>query len=383
MAGAQPAPALTPAVIWSAVAVRKMRAAAVEGLMALPRRGMEVGGLLLGSVNERAPYLFSIEDICPVPCEHRFGPGFSLSEADHARLREQLASVRAFGEHCVVGFFRSRTGPGGRAEFDQADRELLDNYFDDPAHIFLAIHPRSYHRCDARIYFRSGSRLSTTDRVCELRELEPASAAGAREPGSESAAPAEAPASGSRTVAEPQTPEPPAEFLLEIAPRSRRMPAGAWVAGLFCGVALAGFLAVHFRATSATPPQPDPPPPAAAVPLPAVASSPSSVSAEPENSAQPERLARRALSLENIQPAIPESIRARMTEPVSVTLRVDIDETGRAVAVRPAEYTGGIQRYLAQRAADAARSARFRPAESVSGRPLASTETITVVVEPK
>jgi hypothetical protein len=365
MAGAQPAPIFAPAVSWSGEAIRKLRTLAVDGLLALPQRGMETGGLLLGSVSERAPFLFSIEDVCPIPCEHRFGPGFTLSDADHEALRDQLASARACGEHCVIGFFRTRTGPGASTFFDEADRDLVDNYFDDPSHIFLALHPRSLTRCEAAVYFWTGGRLTTTGRVCELSEL--TLAAGPGEPPPERA----------------PEPEPQPSFMLETAPQPRRPSITMWFVGVLCGLALGGFLVVHYRDSGRTLPEPEPPE-AAAVPSPPPAAPEPQAQPQPQAELPPEAepVARRALSLEAIRPGVPESIAARLTEPVHLILRVDIDETGHVTSARPAEYSDGMRRYLAQRAAEAARAARFRPAESASGRPLPSTETITVTVHP-
>lgn len=368
MAGAQPAPILAPAVSWSGEAIRKLRALAVDGLLKLPQRGVETGGLMLGSVSERAPYLFSVEDVCPIQCEHRFGPGFTLSEADHEALREQLASARACGEHCVIGFFRTRTGPGASTFFDEADRDLIDNYFDDPSHIFLAVHPRSLSRCEAAVYFWAGGRLTTTGRVSELSEL-------ALTASSSELPPAE--------PAEPTEPEPQPPFVLEIAPRPRRTSLATWFVGVLCGLALGGFLVVHSRNSSPSAPKAEPPAAALPPPPPAVPEPEAQPRPQAEIPPQAEPIARRALSLEEIRPEVPESIAARLTGPVRLTLRVDIDERGQVISARPPEYSDGLRRYLAQRAAEAARAARFRPAESASGRPLPSTETITVTIHPR
>lgn len=367
MAGAQPAPIFAPAVSWSGEAIRKLRALAVDGLLKLPQRGMETGGLLLGSVSERAPFLFSVEDVCPIPCEHRFGPGFTLSDSDLEALREQLASARACGEHCVIGFFRTRTGSGASTFFDDADRDLIDNYFDDPSHIFLAVHPRSLTRCEAAVHFWTGGRLTTTGRASELSELALTTAPG--EPPSD----------------EPAEPEPQQPYALEIAPQPRRPSLIAWFIGVLCGLALGGFLVVHYRNSGS--PDPVPEPPGTAVPPLAPAASEPQPQPHPQPQAEPpppaEPIARRALSLEEIRPEVPESIAARLTEPVRLTVRIDVAETGLVISARPAEYSDGLRRYLAQRVAEAVRAARFRPAESASGRPLPSTETITVTIHPR
>src|SRR5260370_40530496 len=53
----------------------------VEGYRSLPKRGAEVGGILLGRVDRQAKSIV-VEDIEPIPCEHVTGPAYALSEAD-------------------------------------------------------------------------------------------------------------------------------------------------------------------------------------------------------------------------------------------------------------------------------------------------------------
>ena len=93
-----------------------------------------------------------------------------------------------------------------------------------------------------------------------------------------------------------------------------------------------------------------------------------------------EPIVQRALALDEVQPVIPDSIRNRISEPITVKVIAQVNQNGRVISAKPAEYAGGLERYLAQQAADAARSVRFRPAMSAAGLPLAASEELTITV---
>ena len=99
----------------------------VEGLKSLPRRGLEVGGLLLGRVIGEAVW---IERYKRIDSNHRFGPQYILDEEDRIVLESTANSILEAGELSVVGLYRSQTRPG--FEIDDADRELIRRYFADP-----------------------------------------------------------------------------------------------------------------------------------------------------------------------------------------------------------------------------------------------------------
>ena len=62
---------------------------------AVPHRGAETGGILLGA---KSGDEILIDDFEPAPCEHRFGPSYRLSDADGLALEETLAWFRS-GAH--------------------------------------------------------------------------------------------------------------------------------------------------------------------------------------------------------------------------------------------------------------------------------------------
>src|SRR5712664_985030 len=57
-----------------ALAMEAIQREVIEAFKALPKRGAEVGGLLLGTVEDAKQPLIVVEDFEPVLCEYRFGP---------------------------------------------------------------------------------------------------------------------------------------------------------------------------------------------------------------------------------------------------------------------------------------------------------------------
>jgi hypothetical protein len=121
---------------------------------AVPKRGAEVGGILLGSQTEDG---ILIEDFEPVPCEHRFGPSYQLSPADYDTLRETLEWFRSQPRHdiSIVGFYRSHTRP--EFSLSEDDLKLFSEHFAGPAQTFLLIKPnRMQHSVADFFFWRNG-----------------------------------------------------------------------------------------------------------------------------------------------------------------------------------------------------------------------------------
>jgi uncharacterized protein (TIGR02246 family) len=106
--------------------------------VAVPKRGAEVGGVLLG---RREGNEIVIEDFEPVPCEHRFGPSYRLSEADHEILRETIEWFRSAAHSAlsIIGLYRSHTGPDFAP--GPEDLKVLSTYFANEGIYFLLIKP--------------------------------------------------------------------------------------------------------------------------------------------------------------------------------------------------------------------------------------------------
>lgn len=128
----------------------------MEGFNALPRRGMEVGGILLGVRNADS---VTVEDFEPVISEHRLGPSYLLSDTDIEGLRE---SIDWFGSGSranlsVVGFYRSHT----RSEFSSTedDEKLFAQHLPEGAGVFLLIKPLRQQTAVADFFFWEDGRL--------------------------------------------------------------------------------------------------------------------------------------------------------------------------------------------------------------------------------
>jgi hypothetical protein len=114
---------------------------AMQGLGAVPRRGVEVGGILLGTVEEGAPRIVKIEDFSAVQCEYASGPSYSLSDNDKRRLEAQLQQWGRAPDRLIyaVGYFRSHTRKD--LFLSDADLALCSQYFSSPSDVVLLIRP--------------------------------------------------------------------------------------------------------------------------------------------------------------------------------------------------------------------------------------------------
>ncbi len=139
-------------VVLSPGAVEELRARAIDASLSLPRRGAEIGGLLLGRFRPGKPGTVSIEALQPISCEHRYGPSYTLSDDDRSQFREVLERPRSEGELETVGFYRSYTRRD--AAPDAADRELFDAFLPDERCTFLLIEPIPPAECYASFLFR-------------------------------------------------------------------------------------------------------------------------------------------------------------------------------------------------------------------------------------
>src|SRR5690349_6801119 len=64
------------AVLLAASAVKSLRMRTIEAFTSLPRRGMEIGGLLYGEASPGETRIHAFEEVA---CEHRYGPSYTLS----------------------------------------------------------------------------------------------------------------------------------------------------------------------------------------------------------------------------------------------------------------------------------------------------------------
>lgn len=134
--------------------------AATDGLLAMPRIGLGVGGLLLGQREEgRIEILRSVE----VPCSHALGPAFILTPAE---MRALVALPESDDEVShIVGWYCSKTQ--GVLDLTEHDHRLFDTFCPEPWQTLLLIHPAK--GCPTKAAF--GFREARTFRPGEWLDL--------------------------------------------------------------------------------------------------------------------------------------------------------------------------------------------------------------------
>ena len=118
----------------------------------MPRRRPEVGGILLGTITVEETITVRIEACLAIPCEHLFGPSYTLSEDEKQTLRHAVMqhSIGDETDMRVVGFYRTHTRRG--LALDSDDMQLAD-LFPEGADLALLIKPRLLRRSQAAILF--------------------------------------------------------------------------------------------------------------------------------------------------------------------------------------------------------------------------------------
>ncbi|MCU1259851.1 MAG: Mov34/MPN/PAD family protein [Bryobacterales bacterium] len=217
-------------VEFAADKLEKIRLAVVESFYAMPRGGIEIGGLLFGT---RDGERLLIEDYRIIECEHKTGPSFQLSEKDQARLSALIAASPSES----LGWFHSHT----RSEIflSADDLAIHDKFFPKPWQVALVLRPANLQPVRAGYFFRDASGHMAAEKSCREFVLETTvrEAASRQAPAPVRDAPKkpvvaapEAPAAKPRVI----QPEP------EIAPalENNRGAAWVWIAAVVAALAL-------------------------------------------------------------------------------------------------------------------------------------------------
>ncbi len=126
----------------------------MRGFGAIPRRGAEVGGILLGKADSDSGVV-EIAGFRPIPCKHRRGPSYILEEDELLNLQEALNSPGGADESIsVVGFFRSNTRESFQLSED--DLRLLDRFFQSGPGLCLMVKPYPTRVSEAAFFHRPG-----------------------------------------------------------------------------------------------------------------------------------------------------------------------------------------------------------------------------------
>jgi hypothetical protein len=158
----------------------RLEAEVLRGLGAIPKRGAEVGGVLLGSL-ESSPSgtIVRVQDFEPVACSHKRGPTYSLDEEESKTFAETCAHWRPDPSRPMgaVGYYRSNTGD--QLALEPEDVALLDQHFPGPHGFALIVKPFATKPCLAGFFprdngaFPPASPLEFPFRRRELTGVEP------------------------------------------------------------------------------------------------------------------------------------------------------------------------------------------------------------------
>ena len=187
----------------------------MRGFGSMPRRGVEMGGILLGSIDRSGDRpVVVIDDYEPVPCQHSRGATYQLSDDEILRFKHTVAKwEQADGKQTfAVGYYRSHTREGLGLSDD--DLNLFGQLFPDPLAICLLVKPFATRVSQAGIFIRENGDIRADSSYKEFpfrrRELgggdesaSPARPTGARPPRAEQPAPSTAsPASPRQPVSQ-------------------------------------------------------------------------------------------------------------------------------------------------------------------------------------
>jgi hypothetical protein len=139
-------------VEYSRAAMEQIRERARVGLMAAPRVGMGIGGLLLGMrQNGRIRIVDSVE----IPCCHSGGPSFKLTPEEMQTTREMMTEageITATSKIAVIGWFCSKTR--GDAVLNEFDLQFHDELFPEAWKIAVVLRPTAAEPMRAVFFFR-------------------------------------------------------------------------------------------------------------------------------------------------------------------------------------------------------------------------------------
>jgi hypothetical protein len=205
-------PGLPIPVAFAPEAIERIRRAALEGMLALRRVGVGVGGLLLGRYGAgRVTVLGSRE----IACAHNFGPSFRLTPEE---IAEALAPLDGREELRVVGLYCSK--PRGPAEVSEDDRWLFESLCPERWQTMLVVSPKSNNASTGAVFSRGAGRalLGGVQLPIEESRLTPAPA----EPAADEPAPV--PIAIPEALPSPLPPPPRKSPPLPSAPPERVAP---------------------------------------------------------------------------------------------------------------------------------------------------------------
>jgi len=214
---------------YSLAVLEQIRCAVVDAFYALPRGGIEIGGVLFGTREDNVVRISAFRGLA---CEHAMGPAFVLSEKDEAALRDLLRAPendRSLEGLLPVGWYHSHT----RSEVSISDQDLAvyDRYFAEPWQVALVLRPYKTGPTRAGFFFREADGTVRTESSHREFLLFPSCGAGAG-----------APEAGREVFAAPGSNGAPAATRAVPAAATGRAPNWSWLAAAivltFVGIGL-------------------------------------------------------------------------------------------------------------------------------------------------
>jgi hypothetical protein len=144
--------------------VDRLQQDVIRGFGAVPRRGAEVGGILLGTASSGGSV--RIEQYELIPIEYKRGPSYLLSPEDVEAFEASLNDLRKGSAVHPVGYFRSHTRDG--VGLGDEDRELLGRYFPEPGTVALLIRPFGTKPSIAGFYFKEDAEFQSGPPLLEF-----------------------------------------------------------------------------------------------------------------------------------------------------------------------------------------------------------------------
>lgn len=144
------APACPYRITWDPDVLDDIRVLACDAFYAVPRVGLEIGGILLGRHDAGEIHVTAFR---PLECEHASGPAFVLSAADERKLQELIAGTPPGLE--AVGWYHTHT----RSEIflSEADLAIYRRFFPEPWQVALVVRPAGVHPTRAGFFFRDAA----------------------------------------------------------------------------------------------------------------------------------------------------------------------------------------------------------------------------------
>lgn len=166
--------------------VDRMLQDVMRGFGAVPKRGAEVGGILIGRAASGDRLVVDVDDYELVPIEYKRSPSYLFSEEDAGAFQAALQRLKDSPDPLrhPIGYFRSNTRDS--VGLQDEDLELLRVHFPQREAVALLIKPYATRVSQAGFYFKENGKFQVGLPLLEFpfrrRDLEPDAAGKARRP---------------------------------------------------------------------------------------------------------------------------------------------------------------------------------------------------------